>query len=224
MRKLLLALLLIPTLSWGQFLWTRPQGAPSAIDGTVIGGTTPAAATFTTATATNRFNLSTDISYPGAGLYGVWRQSNLGTVLQGSGTLADITFVDRNGAGGVQVLQGGDILMGSGGKTAGLHMRGQQQTAPTCTTNCGASPSVSGTDIAGVITLGTTPASAFQLNFNASWANAGPSCIVQSALATMVVGKMPIAVVTTVSTMVVTTNGTAPSTGDKYQYHCIGVS
>lgn len=99
-----------------------------------------------------------------------------------------------------------------------------QTTVPTCTTNCGTgSPTVAGTDTAGIITLGTTPASGFQVNFNGTWP-AAPSCIVQSALATMVVGKMPIAVVTTTTTMTVTTNGTAPSSADKYQYHCLGVS
>lgn len=104
-------------------------------------------------------------------------------------------------------------------------IRMAQTTVPTCSSNCGTSPSVAGTDTAGVVTMGASgvPASAWVVTFNGTWATA-PSCIVQPALATMVVGKMPIAVVTSTTTMTVTTNGTAPATSDKYQYVCIGVS
>ena len=104
-------------------------------------------------------------------------------------------------------------------------LRSTQTTAPTCTSNCGTSPSVAGGDTAGIVTMGATgsPASGWVLTFNGTWA-AAPSCIVQSALSTMVVGKMPIAVVTNTTTMTVTTNGTAPANSDKYQYICVGVS
>lgn len=100
-----------------------------------------------------------------------------------------------------------------------------QATAPTCTSNCGTSPSVVGTDTAGTVTMGATgaPASGWVVTFNGTWP-AAPSCIVQSALSTMVAGKMPIAVATTATTMTVTTNGTAPANSDKYAYHCFGVS
>jgi hypothetical protein len=100
-----------------------------------------------------------------------------------------------------------------------------QTTAPTCSSNCGTSPSVAGTDTGGIVTMGATgvPASGWVVTFNGTWP-AAPSCIVQSALASMVVGKMPIAVVTTTTTMTVTTNGTAPAAADKYQFHCLGVS
>ena len=100
-----------------------------------------------------------------------------------------------------------------------------QTTVPTCTSNCGTSPSVAGTDTAGIVTMGSSgvPASGWVITFNGTWP-AAPSCVVQSALAGMVVGKMPIVVATTTTTMTVTTNGTAPSTSDKYAYHCYGVS
>jgi hypothetical protein len=100
-----------------------------------------------------------------------------------------------------------------------------QTTAPTCTTNCGTSPSVAGNDTAMIVTMGSSgvPASGWVITFNGTWP-AAPSCIVQSALGTMVVGKMPIAVATTTTTITVTTNGTAPSTSDKYAVHCFGVS
>lgn len=118
----------------------------------------------------------------------------------------------------------GAVLVKNSG-TGATAIRTAQTTAPTCTTNCGTSPSVAGTDSAGIVTMGSSgvPASGWVVTFNGTW-SAVPACIVQSALATMVVGKMPIAVVATTTTLTVTTNGTAPATSDKYQYICIGVS
>lgn len=114
------------------------------------------------------------------------------------------------------------ILLKSSGTTAS-QVATAQTTVPTCTTNCGSPGNVVvGTDTAGIITMGTTPASAFVVVFNGTWA-AIPSCLVQSSLASMVVGKMPIAVVATTGQFTVTTNGTAPVAGDKYSYHCLGV-
>lgn len=114
------------------------------------------------------------------------------------------------------------LIQGTG--TGATQLAATQTTAPTCTTNCGTgSPTVAGTDTAGIVTLGTTPASGFQVNFNGTW-GAAPSCIVQSALTSMVVGKMPIAVQVSTTNFVVTTNGTAPATSDKYSYICVGVS
>lgn len=115
------------------------------------------------------------------------------------------------------------LVQGTG--TGATQLAATQTTVPTCSSNCGTSPSVAGTDTAGIVTMGASgvPASAWVVTFNGTWA-AAPSCMVQSALASMVVGKMPIAVVTSTTTMTVTTNGTAPATSDKYQYHCIGVS
>jgi hypothetical protein len=113
------------------------------------------------------------------------------------------------------------LVQGTG--TGATQLAATQTTAPTCTASCGTSSSVAGTDTAGIVTMGGTgaPASGWVVTFNGTWASA-PACVVQSALSTMVVGKMPIAVVTTTTTMTVTTNGTAPSTSDKYQFICVG--
>lgn len=117
---------------------------------------------------------------------------------------------------------GGAVLTGTG---APMQLSTVQTTAPTCTTNCGTSPSVAGTDTAMRVTMGASgvPASAWVVTFNGTW-GAAPVCNVQSALATMVVGKMAIAVVTTTTTITVTTNGTAPATSDQYQIICMGVA
>jgi hypothetical protein len=113
----------------------------------------------------------------------------------------------------------------SGANTQGSQVIITQATAPTCSSNCGTSPSVTGSDTAMIVTMGSSgvPASGWVITFNGTWA-AAPSCVAQSALTTMVVGKMPIAVQTTTTTATVTTNGTAPGTSDKYAVHCIGVS
>ena len=113
------------------------------------------------------------------------------------------------------------LVQGTG--TGATQLAATQTTAPTCSTNCGTSPSVVGTDTAGIITMGATgsPASGFVLTFNGTWA-AAPSCVVQMALAGMLVGKMPLTTVSTTGQFTVVTNGTAPANSDKYQYICIG--
>ena len=95
-------------------------------------------------------------------------------------------------------------------------------STPTCTTNCGTSPTVVGTDSAMMVTLGTTPASGFVLNFGGTWTNA-PICIAQPALATMTSTKTVMtSVATTTALSVEIIDDTAPSTGDKYAVICFG--
>lgn len=103
-------------------------------------------------------------------------------------------------------------------------LRTAQATAPTCSTNCGTSPSIAGTDTAGIVTMGSSgsPASGWVVTFNGTWL-AAPACTVQSYKNGMVTGKKPIVVVTSTTTFTVTTDGTAPATGDQYAYQCIGV-
>lgn len=121
------------------------------------------------------------------------------------------------------VTDGKLIIQTRASGTASTQVAITQTTVPTCSSNCGTgSPTVVGSDTAGVITLGTTPASGFVVTFNGTWA-AAPACVVQSALTTMAVGKIPIAVQTAQTTMTVTTNGVAPATSDKYAYACWGV-
>lgn len=103
-------------------------------------------------------------------------------------------------------------------------LRTAQTTAPTCTTNCGTPGNVCvGTDTSMICTMGTTPASGVLITFNGTWA-AAPSCVVQMALAGMVVGKQVLTAATTTTTITLVTNGTAPVAGDKYAIICIGVS
>lgn len=132
--------------------------------------------------------------------------------LVGSGVIIGLRY---NGAG-----NNGVIVLGN---TAGTSSVTAQTTGtPTCSSNCGTSPSVVGSDSAGMVTMGASgvPASGWVVTFNGTW-SAAPHCNVTPALATMVVGKLPIAVVTSTTTMTVTTNGTAPATSDKYQYQCL---
>lgn len=116
----------------------------------------------------------------------------------------------------------GVLFTGVGGA---MQLSATQTTAPTCTANCGTSPTVAGSDTFMRVTMGATgvPASGWVVTFNGTWP-AAPVCIVQSALSTMVVGKMPIAVQVSTTTITVTTNGTAPATSDQYNIQCGGVS
>jgi hypothetical protein len=121
-----------------------------------------------------------------------------------AGTIRDIVFRTFKGSG-----------------TGAAQLRTAQTTAPTCTTNCGTSPTVAGTDTFMTVTLGTTPASGFLITFNGTWA-AAPACTAAMGTTGMVVGKLPLTVVTTTTTITVVTNGTAPATGDKYHLSCGG--
>jgi hypothetical protein len=113
------------------------------------------------------------------------------------------------------------LVIGTG--TGATQFSATQTTPPTCSSNCGTSPSVVGTDTAGIVTMGASgvPASGWVVTFNGTWA-AAPACIVVSALVGMAAGKAPIVVATTPTTITVTTNGTAPATSDKYAYQCVG--
>lgn len=104
-------------------------------------------------------------------------------------------------------------------------LRMAQTTPPTCSSNCGTSPAVVGTDTAMTVTMGATgtPTSAFVITFNGAWASV-PSCVAQMALSGMAVGKLPIVASPTTTTLTITTNGTAPANSDKYAVHCLGVS
>lgn len=117
----------------------------------------------------------------------------------------------------------GKVLLQPSG-TAASQLAAAQTTVPTCSTNCGTSPSVSGSDTAGIVTMGSSgsPASGWVVTFNGTWTSA-PACVVQSSRTGMVAGKAPIVVATSTTTFTVTTNGTAPGTADTYAYHCIGV-
>lgn len=148
------------------------------------------------------------------------------TFAQKNGTAAQVHRLYFTTTGPVYYQQTarthGVLLTGSGGA---MQLSTAQTTVPTCTTNCGTSPSIVGTDTAMRVTMGATgvPASAWVVQFNGTWP-AAPVCHVTAALASMVVGKQAIAVVVTTTTITVTTNGTAPANADQYQIICMGVS
>jgi len=129
--------------------------------------------------------------------------------------------------GGVRVATAQDLqsqlnFLLNGLYTGQLRLRGP--AAPTCSSNCGTSPSIAGSDSAMVVTMGSgSPASGWVVTFNGTWA-AVPSCTVTPAKTGMAVGKIAIAVVATTTAVTVTTNGTAPSAADVYAVQCFGVS
>ncbi len=89
-------------------------------------------------------------------------------------------------------------------------------TAPTITANCGTTPSVAGTDIAGRITVGTGGVdTACTLTFANAWAVA-PSCHVQDE--TTITGFTAVASTTTL----IITAGGAITASDKITYTCWG--
>ncbi len=115
------------------------------------------------------------------------------------------------------------LLQGSGSNAT--QVASTQTTPPSCSSNCGTSvPTQVGTDSDMIITMGSggSPASGFVVTFNGTWA-AAPSCVGSMAKTGMVVGKIPLTIVTTQTTMTVVTNGTAPSTSDVYAFICRGV-
>lgn len=115
------------------------------------------------------------------------------------------------------------LLQGTG--TGATQVSTTQTTAPTCATNCGTSPTITGTDSNGTVTMGGTgtPASGWVLTFNGTWA-AAPSCMVIAGKAGMANTKMPVTVATTTTTMTVVTDGASPANSDIYHYHCFGNS
>lgn len=114
------------------------------------------------------------------------------------------------------------VTAGTSGK--GTQIGTAQAAVPTCSSNCGTSPSVVGSDSAMRVTMGSSgvPASGWVVTFNGTWPVA-PVCTVTMAKTGMVIGKLPLTVVTTQTTLTVVTNGTAPATTDVYSIICLGV-
>jgi hypothetical protein len=163
--------------------------------------------------------------------YNTVMSNNVGTPMNWFRDDGKVFIGTTDPAGAVAPASNGVFLLGTTGQFSVMAngevllraIRGSQATPPTCSSNCGTSPSVAGSDGVMTVTMGSSgsPASGWVVTFNGTWA-AAPACIVQSALTSMVVGKMPIAVQTTTTTMTVTTNGTAPANSDKYSVHCQG--
>lgn len=114
------------------------------------------------------------------------------------------------------------LLQGTG--TGPTQIASTQTTVPTCSSNCGTSPSIVGSDSDMLVTMGATgsPASGWVVSFNGTWA-AAPSCAVQMAKAGMVVGKQVLTAVASTTIMTAVTNGTAPGNADVYAVICRGI-
>jgi hypothetical protein len=127
-------------------------------------------------------------------------------------------FVAINNSRLRMTTNGTAFLMTNNGSS---QVQDQFTGAPACTSNCGTASSVSGTDGSFTLTMGATgvPASGFVITFNGTWVGA-PQCTGSMVLAGMAVGKLPLTLVTTTTTLTVVTNGTSPSTSDKYSFLC----
>lgn len=127
---------------------------------------------------------------------------------------ADGAFAVQNNAGTTR------FQTTSGAAGTGTQVRTAQATAPTCTTNCGTSPSVSGTDTAMIVTLGTgTPASPITVTFNGTWA-AAPAC----TAANRTTAANYVQRVDSTTTTVVVYFAAGPSASDLVAILCMGVS
>lgn len=160
------------------------------------------------------YNTFTDASNYERG-FARWASSVFEVGAEAAGTGSARNMRIRSGAGVLAIQPTG---------TGANQVAMLQTTVPTCSGSCGTSPSVVGSDTVMIVTMGSSgvPASPFTVTFNGTWA-AAPACSVTSALTTMVVGKMAIAVQPSTTTITVTTNGTAPGVSDKYSIICFGV-
>lgn len=161
----------------------------------------------------------------GSGAGPVWTISVAGDLSTSNSAGSSSLLMGQSGTFGI----GGRVVLSSGANgrllmtssTGALQQQTTQTTAPTCSSNCGTSPTVTGTDSNGRVNMGASgvPASGWVLTFNGTWVNA-PQCDVWMSKAGMVTGKKPITMVTTTTTITVTTDGTAPGTSDTYDYRC----
>lgn len=212
--------------------------SPTILGGTInnapIGNVTPNTGRFTTLSTSGTYTVTGAILGTPANASLTFSPTGTGTVTINPATAGTINNMAIGGttrgagafttlaANGLTTLTGGTLL--STGATPN-QLRTAQTTPPTCSSNCGTSPSVVGTDTAMIVTMGATgtPTSAFVITFAGTWA-AFPSCHAQMSKSGMVVGKLPIVASPTTTTLTITTNGTNPSTADKYAVICIGVS
>lgn len=100
----------------------------------------------------------------------------------------------------------------------GKQLRTYQATAPACA-DTGKCSGIVGTDSAGLITIGATPANGFVVTFNATWSSA-PACVVQNQTSA---ANYVTKTATTTTTMTVT-SAAGPTASDVYSYVCLGPS
>lgn len=215
--------------------WTLPaytlggtvSGGGNQVNNVVIGTSTPLAGTFTTLFATTSpFTVgsggtgSTLVrtiidagSAAGGGPYIEFNKNSVnkwqfGTVSIQGGAGDDFIFY---GAG--QSVNAMTLSSANSSVTFGNHVIAGG-TTPTIGT-CGTTPSVSGSDVSGSMTTGSTATTACTLTFATTWANA-PNCIV-TPFASANTGLF----VASTSTTTMVINYTS-ATSAKFNYHCIG--
>ncbi len=130
-------------------------GGGQALDNIIIGGTTPLAGTFTTASATAKFELPTSVSFPGSvtDRGRCYYSSAAGIVCYGKGSLNDLSLA--NNAGGVAVaIPTGTVNVTFGGTAAGL--TNLTSALFSSTTNCA--------DSAGAAACGAAPSGSFVID------------------------------------------------------------
>jgi hypothetical protein len=128
------------------------------------------------------------------------------------------TFVVAGGKVGVGTASPGAALEVSGdlwiGGSGHLRTKG---SAPNAGAGCGTGASVSGGDVAGRVTLGTSPSITCTLAFNAAWSPNAPVCHFTNE------SQLQALLVNSISTVSVTFGpGAALTAGDVISYLCIG--
>lgn len=211
--------------------------SPTILGGSInnapIGGVTPSTGVFSALTATGTLTGSGVVNLSPANLSVTLAPSGTGVVTINpatAGTINNVAIGDTTrGAGAFTTLQSNSTTtLGATTIATGAsanQLRTTQSSPPTCSSNCGTSPSVVGTDTGMVVTMGATgtPSTSFTITFAGTWAST-PACTAQMAKSGMVVGKLPIVVSPMVTSITITTNGTSPSNSDRYALICIGVS
>lgn len=162
------------------------------------------------------------------GITGTLPVANGGTNIT-SYTIGDMLYASAAGVvSKLTAVAVGQTLVSAGTGTApvwsdiprlGKQLRTYQATVPTCSTNCGTSPSVVGTDSAGLITLGSTPSNDYVLVFNATW-GAAPICVAQQ----QTTGANYVTKSVSTTTTLTITGAAGPTAADKVKYICIGQS
>jgi hypothetical protein len=168
--------------------WTFGAGANVFVGG-VLSATSGVAST---STITGAFRVTGGIGVTGAGYFGAGINIS-GGVINSGGQLAQF------------------------GSTSGTpaHLATGQTTAPALT-SCGTNPAITGTDTAGIVTMGTGAPTGCVITFNVAY-SAAPYCVV-TWIATPLASQ---SYVTAASTITLTQTGTS---SNKVQYVCVAQS
>lgn len=160
-------------------------------------------------------SINPTINYAGGGA-GSYEALNIAVIETALPT--GTNYMIRAGGGAAGTTDRFYVKAGNAG--VGTQVAANQATAPTCTTNCGTSPSVVGSDTAMEVTLGTgTPASPITATFNGTWA-APPVCVA----ANRTTAANSVTRVNSTTTTAVVYFAAGPSAADVISVLCIGRS